>query len=244
MMELAPINLTLPNVVVGWREEAVAFANKKNYHLIVNDTQRPFVHIFRNEDVKSEWYRNIFELGMKSKLPVPFDIQTIALEDGKVKVITRQNTKIMIDFQFVHVFDLENCYGFGLDQVINDHVVTDFFDISAGSKLGRDIVIKPRDSFVKEFKTVPTNRVDHNSTGDFKDFVATSIISDKDIRGFDFSETVVRLVLERKLKKLEIKQPNGRSLKIKHSHRHSMKNDFHFNKVDDIDDRIIVHERN
>ena len=181
---------------------------------------------------------------MKSKLPVPFDIQTVAMEGGSIKVITKQNTKILIDFKFVHIFDLENCYGFGLDQVISDHVVTDFFDISAGSKLGRDIVIKPRNSFVKEFKTVPTNRVDHNSAGNFKDFVATSIVSDKDIRGFDFSETVVRLVLERKLKKLEIKQPNGRSLKIKHNHRHSMKNDFHFNKVDDIDDRIIVHERN
>ena len=147
MMELTPINLTLPNVVIGWREEAVEFANKKNYHLIVNDTQRPFVHIFRNEDVKSEWYRNIFELGMKSKLPVPFDVQTIALEDGKVKVITRQNTKILIDFQFVHVFDLENCYGFGLDQVINDHVVTDFFDISAGSALDRDWETENRSRF-------------------------------------------------------------------------------------------------
>ena len=244
MMELAPINLTLPNVVIGWSEEAVAFANKKNYHLIVNDTQRPFMHIFRNEDVKSEWYRNIFELGMKSKLPVPFDIQTVAMEAGNIKVITKQNTKILIDFKFVHVFDLENCRGFGLDQIINDHVVTDLFDITAGSRLSRDIIIKPHNSFVKEFRTVRSNRIDRNTTGDFKDFIAKSIISDKDIRGFDFSETVVRLVLERKLKKLEIKQHNGRSLKIEHNHRHSMKNTFHFDKVEDIDDRIIVHERN
>jgi hypothetical protein len=244
MMELAPINLTVPNVVIGWSEEAVAFANKKNYHLIVNDTQRPFVHLFRNEDVKSEWYRNIFELGMKSKLPVPFDIQTVAIEDGNIKVITRQNTKILIDFKFVHIFDLENCHGFGLDQVIDDHIVTDLFDITAGSRLCRDIIIKPRDAFVKEFRTVRSNRIDRNTTGDFKDFIAKSIISDKDIRGFDFSETVVRLVLERKLKKLEIKQPNGRSLKIEHNHRHSMKNSFRIDKVEDIDARIIVHERN
>jgi hypothetical protein len=243
MMKLAPINLTLPNVVIGWRKEAVAFANKKNYHLIVNDTQRPFVHIFRNEDVKSEWYRNIFELGMKSKLPVPFDIQTIALEEGKIKVITRQNTKILIDFKFVHVFDLENCYGFGLDQVISDHAITDLYNITAGSRLGRDIIIKPRDSFVKEFRTIRSSRIDRNTTGDFKDFIAKSIISDKDIRGFDFSETVVRLVLERKLKTLEIKQHNGRSLKVEHNHRHSVKNSFHINKFKDVDERIIVHER-
>ncbi len=149
----------------------------------------------------------------------------------------------MIDFKFVHVFDLENCYGFGLDQVISDHAITDLFNITAGSRLGRDIIIKPRDSFVKEFRTIRSSRIDRNTTGDFKDFIAKSIISDKDIRGFDFSETVVRLVLERKLKTLEIKQHNGRSLKVEHNHRHSVKNSFHINKFKDVDERIIVHER-
>ncbi len=94
MMELAPINLALTNVVIGWREEAVAFANKKNYHLIVNDTQRPFVHVFRHEDVKSIWYNGIFELGMKSRLPVPFAVQTIGMADDKLTIITNGTTKI------------------------------------------------------------------------------------------------------------------------------------------------------
>ena len=242
MMELAPINLTLPNVVIGWRKEAVAFANKKNYHLIVNDTQRPFVHIFRNEDVKSEWYKNIFELGMKSKLPVPFDIQTIALEEGKIKVITRQNTKILIDFKFVHVFDLENCYGFGLDQVIDDYTVKDYFDITIGSKLGHDIIIKPHDSFVKEFRTVRTNRVDKNSTGDFKDFLATSIIDAQDIKNFDYSDTIVRLLLERKIKQMKLKRNNKEYLKLSHSDRHISKRNFYFETTEDLDDRVVLHE--
>ena len=242
MMELTPITLALPTVVIGWREEAVAFANKKNYHLIVNDTQRPFVHIFRNEDVKSEWYKNIFELGMKSKLPVPFDIQTIALEEGKIKVITRQNTKILIDFKFVHVFDLENCYGFGLDQVIDDYTVKDYFDITIGSKLGHDIIIKPHDSFVKEFRTVRTNRVDKNSTGDFKDFLATSIIDAQDIKNFDYSDTVVRLLLERKIKQMKLKRNNKEYLKLSHSDRHISKRNFYFETTEDLDDRIVLHE--
>ena len=100
MTGLSPIQIKLPNVVIGWREEAITFANKKNYHLIVNDEQRPFVHFFRYEDVKSNWYNGIFELGMKSKLPVPFDIQTIGMEDDKLKIITKGNTKILIEFGF------------------------------------------------------------------------------------------------------------------------------------------------
>jgi len=243
MMKPPPLRYSLNNVVIGWREEAVAFANKKNYHLIVNDDQRPFVHFFRHEDVKSAWYTNIFDLGMKSKLPIPFDVQTIGLEDGALKVITKQNSKILIDFKFLHVFDTENCVDFGLNQIIEDHRVTDLFDITIGSQLGRDIIIKPHASFIKEFRTIRSNRIDRNSTGDFKDFVATSIVDDKDIKGFDFSDTVVRLVLERKLKQLEIKASSGRSIQVSHSHRHIVKNQFSVEETGDIDKRIIIHGR-
>ena len=243
MMKLPPLRYSLNNVVIGWREEAVAFANQKNYDLIVNDEQRPFVHFFRHEDVKSAWYTNIFDLGMKSKLPIPFDIQTIGLEDGALKVITKQNSKILIDFKFLHVFDTENCVDLGLNQVIEDHRITDLFDITRGSRLGRDIIIKPHNSFIQEFRTIRSNRIDRNSGGDFKDFVATSIVADKDIKSFDFSDTVIRLVLERKLKQLELKAPSGRTIQVSHSHRHIVKNQFSFEETDEIDKRIIIHGR-
>jgi len=242
MTGLSPIQIKLPNVVIGWREEAITFANKKNYHLIVNDEQRPFVHFFRYEDVKSNWYNGIFELGMKSKLPVPFDIQTIGMEDDKLKIITKENTKILVEFKFLHIFDLENCYFEGVDQTINDYIVKDYFDITVGSKLGHDIIVKPHDSFVKEFRTIRTNRVDRNSTGDFKDFLATSIIDAQDIKNFDYSDTIVRLLLERKIKQMKLKRNNKEYLKLSHSDRHISKRNFYFETTEDLDDRIVLHE--
>jgi len=241
-MKLPPLEYTFDNVVLGWREEAVSFAREHGYHLIVNSEQRPFHHFVGYQDIKSKWYEGIFDLGMRSLLPIPFDVQTIGLDDGKLKVVTEGNTKVMINFQKLHIFDLDNCGNLGVDEVIKDYLVHDMFDITAGSRLGRDIILKPKDTFVKLVEFVTSNRIDRNTSGDFKDIVTTSIISHQDIKSFDCSETVVRIFLERKLAEHKIKQPDGRSLKVQHSFRHITKNIFHFKVVDELDTRIVLHE--
>ena len=242
MMKLPPLEYTFDNVVLGWREEAVSFAREHGYHLIVNSEQRPFHHFVGYQDIKSKWYEGIFDLGMRSLLPIPFDVQTIGLDEGKLKVVTEGNTKVMINFKKLHLFDLDNCGNLGVDEVITDYLVYDMFDITAGSRLSRDIVLKPQGTFVKLIQFVTSNRIDRNTAGDFKDIVTTSIIKHEDIKSFDCSETVVRIFLERKFKEHEIKQPDGRSLKIQHSFRHAVKRAFHFSPIGKLNKRIFLHE--
>jgi hypothetical protein len=242
MMKLPPLEYTFDNIVLGWREEAVSFARERGYRLIVNSDHRPFHHFVGHQDIKSRWYEGIFDLGMKSLLPIPFSVQTVGLDDGKLKVVTEGNTKVLINFKKLHIFDLDNCGNLGVDEVIKDYLVHDMFDITVGSRLGRDIVLKPNDTFVKLVEFVTSNRIDRNTAGDFKDILTTSIISQQDIKSFDCSETVVRIYLERKLREHKIKQPNGRNLKIQHSFRHTVKNTFHLKPLDDLDLRIVLHE--
>jgi hypothetical protein len=242
MMKLPPLEYTFDNVVLGWREEAVSFAREHGYHLIVNSDQRPFHHFVRNQDIKSKWYEGIFDLGLRSLLPIPFEVQTVSLDEGRLKVVTEGNTKVLINFKTVHIFDLDNCGYMGAEEIIADYVVHDMFDITAGSRQGRDIHLSLRDSFVKKVEFVPSNRIDRNTSGDFKDIIATSIIAAQDIKSFDSSETVVRILLDRKFKEYNIKQPNGRSLKMEHSFRHTAKNTFHFNPSAEMDPRIVLHE--
>jgi hypothetical protein len=241
MMELPPLKYTLDNVVVGWREEAVSFARTRGYHLIVNSDQRPFYYSYGLQDVKSKWYEGIFDLGMRSLLPIPFDVETVGLDEGKLKVVTTGNTKVLFNFKTLHLFDLDNCGNVGAEEIVEDYLVHDMFDIAAGSRLGRDTVLSFKDSFVKIVQFVPSNRIDRNTAGDFKDIITTSIISEEDIKSFECSSTIIRLFLERKLKEHKIKQSDGRSLKIQHSHRHAIKNKFSFNIVDDLDERIVLH---
>jgi len=241
-MKLPPLEYTFDNVVLGWREEAVSFAREHGYHLIVNSDQRPFHHFVGYQDIKSKWYEGIFDLGMRSLLPIPFDVQTIGLDEGRLKVVTQGNTKVLIDFKKLHIFDLDNCGNLGVEEVIKDYLVHDMFDITAGSRLGRDIVLKPKDSFVKLVEFVTSNRIDRNTAGDFKDIVVKSLITWEEIKSFDSSETMVRLFLERKLKEYNIKQPDGRNLKIQHSFRHSVKNTFHLKPVEELHHKIVLHE--
>ena len=241
-MKLPPLEYTFDNIVLGWREEAVSFAREHGYHLIVNSDQRPFHHFVGYQDIKSKWYEGIFDLGMRSLLPIPFDVQAAGLEEGKLKVVTKGNTKVLINFKALHLFDLDNCGNMVVEEAIFDYLVHDMFDITSGSRLGRDIVLKPTDTFIKLIEFVPSNRIDRNTSGDFKDIITTSIISNEDIKGFDCSETMVRLFLERKLREHNIKQPDGRNLKIQHSCRHALKNTFHLKPVDGLDKRIVLHE--
>ena len=99
MMKLPPLEYTFDNIVLGWREEAVSFAREHGYHLIVNSDQRPFHHFVGYQDTKHKWYEGIYDLGIRSLLPIPFDVQTVGLEDGKLKVITLGNSKVLINLR-------------------------------------------------------------------------------------------------------------------------------------------------
>ena len=241
MMKLPPLEYTLDNVVLGWREEAVSFAREHGYHLIVNSDQRPFHHFVGYQDIKSKWYEGIFDLGLHSLLPIPFDVERVTLEGGKLKVVTTGNTKVLLNFKSLHLFDLDNCGYMGAEETVSDYLVHDMFDITAGSRLGRDIVLNLKDSFVKTIRFVPSNRIDRNTSGDFKDIITTSIVAAQDIKSFEYSQTVIRILVERKLKEHEIKQPDGRSLKVRHSFRHTVKDTFGFNITDELDERIVLH---
>jgi len=242
MMKLPPLEYTFDNVVLGWREEAVSFAREHGYHLIVNSDQRPFHHFVGYQDIKNKWYEGIFDLGMRSLLPIPFDVQAVGLEEGKLKVVTEGNTKVLIAFKNLHIFDFDHCGNMGATETIEEYLVHDMFDITSGSRLGRDIVINPRDTFVKLIEFVPSNRIDRNTAGDFKDIITTSIIRAEDIKSFEHSATIIRILLERKLREHRIKQDNGRSLSVRHSFRHAVKSKFYTTVMADIDNRIITHE--
>ena len=232
MMKLPPLEYTIDNVVLGWREEAVSFAREHGYHLIVNSDQRPFYYSFGLQDVRDRWYEGIFNLGMRGFLPIPFNVETVGLDENKLKVVTKESTKVVIDFKTLHLFDLDNCGNIGAEEVVEDYLVHDMFDIIQGSRLGQDIILNLNDSFVETVRFVPSNRIDRNITGDFKDIITTSIIKAEDIKSFESSETVVRILLRRKLKEHKITQPSGKDLKIEHSYRHITKRKFRFNVVD------------
>ena len=157
-------------------------------------------------------------------------------------MVTKGNTKVLINFKALHIFDLDNCGNLGAEEVIEDYWCMICLISLQGSQLGQDIILNLTDSFVKTVAFVPSNRIDRNTAGDFKDIITRSIISREDIKSFDLLRDHNPHTFGAKLKEQKIRQPNGRNLKIQHSFRHTTKNTFCFNVVDDLDQRIVLHE--
>ena len=117
----------------------------------------------------------------------------------------------------------------------------DIFDIVQGSRLGVDFTLWAPEPLIQSIKFVTSNRIARNTSGDFKDIIVRSIIPDADLKSFDFSETVVRILLERKLKEHKIKSSSGTPLKVSHSYRYVTKNKFYVDVVGALDPRIVLH---
>ena len=250
MSRLPPIHYKFPNVVVGWRTEAVEFAAKNNYHLIVNCDERPFFFTFREDDIEHPWYKGIFHLGMQSLLPIPFEIQTISMEGDTLKVITNRNTKVMISFENLYLFDTENIMGMPIEQEIEDYFVYDHFNLRKGSKQEEEFHLIFKDSFVQEAKFVPSHIKKSPEERSYKDIITKSLIPGNEIENFDFSSTIIKVFLERELLAKNIRaiysdsRGYKRKLTVEHKYRLANKNRFNVRIYDDLDSRIKIYANN
>ena len=66
---------------------------------------------------------------MRSLLPIPFDVQSLGFEDGNLKVITQNNTNVLLEFKELHLFDVDNFTNLNVEEVVENHIVHDMFDV-------------------------------------------------------------------------------------------------------------------
>ena len=66
------------------------------------------------------------------------------------------------------------------------------------------------------------------------------MISAHDLDNFEFSSTMIKLLLEREIKANKITSDSGRPLKLEHSHRQIYKNDVEYKMINSLDKRVII----
>ena len=212
---------------------ALEYARGNTAILIVNDSARPFSELYdpSGQRLRQKWLDLVFELGLRAQLPIPFDIQTIRVEDDCLIVVTEANTKVQLGFTKLVVFDFEKVVGANIQENILDYKVYDLFDISRGSLIKESQEIEREGNFVSRAIFYPSKRVLHNSKGHYKDIWVESTVAAEDLEAFDFSSTVVKLLLEREIKRHKITSDSGLSLKIEHSHRLVYKNRVEYDTI-------------
>ena len=67
--------------------------------LLVNGVTTP--HSVEEKDRENQWYRLIFNLGMRGFTPIPSEIETIRIEGSTAKITTEFYRMIKIHFKFI-----------------------------------------------------------------------------------------------------------------------------------------------
>ena len=236
------INFKFAKVVVGHCMAALEYAHDHGAILIVNSARRPFQELYAEDGdrVRQKWFDLVFELGLHSQLPVPFGVETIRLDDETLNIITEGNTRVRINFDELIVFDFERTVGLGVEEEILNYKVYDLFDVRQGSLIQEPPTIVRDTSFFERAVFYPSKRNPKNTGGHYKDIWVESSISAHDLDNFEFSSTMIKLLLEREIKAREITSDSGRPLKLEHSHRQVYKNDVEYKMINSLDKRVII----
>ena len=182
------LKLKTPKLTIGYSLGALEFALEVDSMLLVNDEQRP--PAIPPGHALKRWYEASFELGMRGLLPVPSSPETIRIEDNKAHITTTSQRVIKVEFEELHVFDLDRVHGLATEEKIHIYEVYDWFDIKRGAKQPACSILTPH-AFVQKLVFYPSSRHDGND-GRFKDCYSRSYVEPSCLNDFEYSETAAK----------------------------------------------------
>ena len=220
-------------VVIGSSLNAALFAFNNNYPLFFAEENRPFRFDYLPSgqdltclklgdqakslttfgDVKLVgqpkellWERLLFLLSLDGKIPLSNLCHSMRW-DGERVVCSNEYSKIM-EFKFneCYYFGDTNSIGFATQKELDEdiYICYDYIAFNKGGKHEIDH-IRTNDDFVSEIWFYPSDRIDGNTP--VRDACAISILSNKELLDFDFSETMARFKIVHEMEKRGMKGP-------------------------------------
>tara|TARA_B100000287_G_scaffold13730_1_gene13878 strand:+ start:9471 stop:10112 length:642 start_codon:yes stop_codon:yes gene_type:complete len=189
------------DVVIGADLDAVRFAYDNKYHLIKN--RSPYHHSY--EDIEQEWAEKIYQLYEMTLVPFTDKSNNLRIfpEKNFLKVFTDRNV-FVVKYDKLHVYDDENIEGFSLDRELVGYRVIDWFDCRGLYDLDFD-EIETKDKFVNKIKLFKSLRIDGNQK--YLDLLCESFLTDRQLKNFDFSDTMARFKVVDMLRKRGVDNP-------------------------------------
>tara|TARA_R100000697_G_scaffold36898_1_gene48920 strand:+ start:2048 stop:2929 length:882 start_codon:yes stop_codon:yes gene_type:complete len=239
------MNYKYDNVVVGSSFDAVLFAFIHNYPIIYSDHDIPFRFDYLDHNIDLSalkidnrpsviktsvddvvvglpkvllWERMLFLLSLDSKAPLSSLCKSLRRKDNKI-ICSNEYSKIAeIKFATCHYFYDQNAFNFVNEKTLasDKYICYDWIAINRGGKQEIDL-IETNDDFTKEMWFYPSDRIDGRTS--VKDVCAVSILTEKQISDFNYSETMARFKLVHEMEKRGMKGPSngyGPNGKLKH----------------------------
>lgn len=202
--------MLLANFVIGSTVESALFALVNNFFFVPTRKMPPLFYktisppIFGLNSESEIWTKINLNLGLLSKRISFEDASTIRIVDDKLKIAT-SNTTFSYHFNKLFIFDPT---GIQTDNKIahtkeKTFCVIDDFELSVlgPKKQSLDPIIR-EGGFVNQLHFYSSDRVDGSDY--ITDCVAESELTEKELNCFDYSDTMVRFVVERHLTSLGV----------------------------------------
>jgi len=195
----AAVDFEWENVVIGADLDAIEFAYDNKYFLIKN--RPPYHHSY--EGTEEGWAEKLYQLHGMALVPFTDKSKKIRVipEERLLKVFT-DNNMFVVKYENLYIFDDENVEGLSLNRKILYYRVIDWFDCQGLYDLDFDeIVIE--DKFVHKIKLFKTRRIDGDQR--YLDLLCESFLTEKQLKSFDYSDTMVRFKVTDLFKKRGVK---------------------------------------
>ena len=190
--------MLLEAVVIGSTVKSASFAATEGHYFInVREQLQPFY------DQISEWSRLILELGLSGKLLSYDEAPKVRIEDDIIKIATDSRT---IKYQFGRCYVLDPTRVQHENELIKTNpktfLVLDDLELSQMGKRESIPELVTDLDFARRIVFYTSDRVDGASY--ITDCVVESILTHEHLNSFDYSDTMVKFVIERYLKSQDV----------------------------------------
>ena len=209
---------TWEEVVIGNNLASFVYAKKNNCKLIVNGLEETFqFEIFRDEETlqsleydtmiankKTLIDQLLFDLCLDGKAPINRKVDSIRIEpeDNLLSIIISDTTRIKVHYTTLRIFDDNLISGlpFNITQKTDINIVYDWFKSNINREVHFLELFNKDSALAKKviIRKKPENLV-----------ITQSFLTDKQLKKFDFSDTMSRFSAERTLKKNELRGPRN-----------------------------------
>lgn len=188
------------NIVIGGSTEAILYAYKHKYPLIMPYVEPLFP--FENINIEIANLKNpleeelrcklLFLMGLDSLLPIPFSVSGVKIKNQVIMIAIKDKGTVVYKFDKLHIFDDRNVRG--LPKVVDarkrKRTVIDWFVVKTGMEHEHE---EYREKGLRLI-FYPTERFAGRTT--LKDVIAITSLQKKQLNDFDYSSSMVRLQVE------------------------------------------------
>lgn len=223
---------TIDEIVVGGSLSSLLFAFYTDRKVVFIEPQKPFMFdeieataipginkkLAPKIPAVQVWEHLLFTMSLNGQI-IGSDLnQSIRVQDDILKVTTQHSRLTRIRFKKLFVFEPEEITGLPAPTKIvrGKHHVYDWFNVYHGASHAKTI-ISTNDDFMNKIWFYTSARAIKN---EHKDCVSLSILTDEEIKNFDYSETVTRIKIESILKELKI----NKNPEVEHADREIYEN--------------------